>query len=141
MNLGAGTKQEAIAELIEVLVRANAVKSKESALMAVTQRERLRATGLGHGVALPHGTDNYSDRVSAALGISRRGVDFGAEDGQPTHVIFMLLGHANRPQSNLHALDQAARLLHTPGIVEVALNAGSPAEMLGFVRAGTWGEY
>ncbi len=141
LNLAAGTKDEAVAELVDLLVQTNDVKNRESAVVAVTQRERLGSTALGNGVALPHGIDCYSDRIAAALGVSRGGLDFGAEDGKPTHVIFMLLGHANCLQSNLHALEQAAKLLQAPEILDVALEAGSPADMLRFIRSGTWAQW
>ena len=140
LDLETATKQQVIAELVDVLVRANRVKSKEAALTAVVQRERQGSTGLGNGIALPHGTDHYIERVTAALGVSRSGVEFDSADGKPAHVVLLLLGRTNCPQSNLHALDVAARLLHTPGLVDIALDVATPGEMTEFIHGGVWAQ-
>lgn len=95
------------------------------AIKAVTKRERAASTGMEMGIALPHGTVPGIGQVRAALGISEAGINFGALDRKPAHVILLML--LPRDQFHVHVQTLAA--------VSVVLSDDSVREALGNARA------
>lgn len=106
--LGATHKAGVIRELSQVVAQSGGVDAQtvEDVLLA---RERLGSTGIGDGVAIPHGTLPGLKRLTAAFGRSPTGVDFDSSDGQPAHLFFVLL----TPDSavGLQALARVSRLM------------------------------
>ena len=74
------------------------------------ERERLRSTGVGSGVAIPHGKVPGLEHLLLAVGLSREGVDFGAADGLPVHIFMALAAPMNSTGNHLRALARIARL-------------------------------
>jgi PTS system nitrogen regulatory IIA component len=82
------------------------------------QRERLGSTGIGDGVAIPHGKLPGLDRLFGLVARLEKPVDFDALDGQPVDIAFLLLAPEGAGADHLKALAQVARLLREPGILE-----------------------
>lgn len=82
------------------------------------QRERLGSTGIGDGVAIPHGKLAQLDRLFGLVARLEKPVDFDALDGQPVDVAFLLLAPETAGAGHLKALAQVARLLREPGMLE-----------------------
>jgi PTS system nitrogen regulatory IIA component len=82
---------------------------------ALSKRERLMSTALADGVAIPHARLPGLSRTVAAFGRSRAGIDWDAQDGQPTHLFFMLVVPDDAHGAHLKLLAAASRLLHDPG--------------------------
>ncbi len=90
-DLKAKTKDESLIELADRFVRAQFIKNREILLSMLRQRERLGSTGIGKGVAIPHGRTTAASEVMIAFGHSRQGIDFDAVDHEPVYLIFMVL--------------------------------------------------
>lgn len=91
LDLTARTRTEVLDQLMALCARSGAVSVPEDARQAVLAREHKGSTGMEHGVALPHARTEAVDRMVCAVGISRQGVDFGALDGQLSHIFVMVL--------------------------------------------------
>jgi len=100
-------RDEAIGELLDALVGAGrVVKTKRDEFMkAIVKREKRGSTGIGHGVAVPHVKTLDITTVTAAIGLSERGVEFNALDRQPVHAIFLLVSPDEKPEEHIAAME------------------------------------
>lgn len=90
-HLKAKTKQQSFEELAKLFVQKKLVKNKEIMLEMLNKRESLGSTGIGKGVAIPHGRTTTAVDVRIAFGKSDEGIDFRAIDKKPVHLIFMVV--------------------------------------------------
>jgi len=89
--LRAKTKEGVLEELVNCFVEARFLRNPAIALEMVHRREQLGSTGIGHGIAIPHGRTTAASEVMIAFGHSKSGIDWQALDGKPVHLIFMVL--------------------------------------------------
>jgi mannitol/fructose-specific phosphotransferase system IIA component (Ntr-type) len=94
-TMKAATKAEALEELLKLFVDEKLVKNKQIVLDMLHQRETLGSTGIGKGIAIPHGRTTATADVLIAFGRSERGIDFDAIDNLPVHLFFMVIAHPN----------------------------------------------
>lgn len=127
-------KEEVLEELVDALVRAGEVPDRERALKAIVDREALGTTGIGGGVAIPHGKDETITHLVAAVGTSRAGVEWDAADGAPVYLVFLVLAEAHNPGPHVQLLADIARLLKTPGLRRQLVEAASPDEVIRLIR-------
>ena len=111
LDLKSATKQEAITELCQLLYTNGKIKNSEDVLIALMEREKLGSTGIGQGVAIPHGKSDSTTTLVGAFGISRKGVQFESLDGEPVYFIFMLVAPKDSSGQHLKALARVSRLL------------------------------
>jgi len=106
-------KEDVIRELVELLVRAGSIKEKDvhRLVQILLKRESLGSTGIGQGVAIPHGKADCVSKLVAAFGVSRTGVDFDSLDGEPVHLFFLLVAPEDSAGPHLKALARISRLL------------------------------
>jgi len=128
-------KEEAIAELVDLLVRDERVSDRPGVFDAVMAREAQQTTGIGGGVAVPHAKHESIERLTASLGISRDGIDFDAVDGKPVNVVFLIMARVNDPGPHIQALAEIARLLQVPGFFRKLVDAESSDEVLSVIAA------
>src|SRR5215470_17290938 len=95
----------------------------------LTEREKLGSTGIGSGVAIPHGKLPNLDRIVAAFGRSRPGIDFDSQDGEPAHLFFVLVAPENTAGLHLKALAKLSRLLKDPHFREKLMAASDAASI------------
>ncbi|MDR1662974.1 MAG: PTS sugar transporter subunit IIA [Endomicrobium sp.] len=110
VDLKATDKKSAIAELVEVLKNTKKIKNSDDIINVVLERERLGSTGIGQGVALPHGKTDFLQEQVGVLGISHKGIEFNSLDGEPVHMIFLLIGPVEVAGQHLKALSRISRL-------------------------------
>jgi len=127
-------KEEAIEELVDVLVRAGHLAEREKALAALVEREALGTTGIGGGVAIPHGKSDAIDSLVAAVGTSRGGIEWDAADGEPVYLVFLVLAAAGNPGPHVQLLADVARLLKTPGLRQQLIGAADAQALIGLIR-------
>ena len=109
--LSAGTKAEAIGELVSVLADNGELTDAKKVLDAVLEREATRTTGIGNGLAIPHGKCNGTDHLVMAIGRPGTPVDFQAIDGRPVNLIWLLASPPDKTGPHIHALARISRLM------------------------------
>ncbi len=131
----AESKDAALRQLVGRMVESGDVADAEDCLRALTEREKLMTTGVGHGVALPHAfSSSAPDTVIAHLRVLE-GVDFSAVDGKPVRHIFCILGPPKAQGRHLKILARLARLLNHPDFVRAIDEAQTPEDLLAAFRA------
>ena len=122
-DLESSGKMAVLGELSIYLSKMCPEVNAEKIIKALVERERLATTGIGEGVAIPHGKVEGLDRICAAVGISRTGIPFDTVDGQPVHIFVALLAPPSASGDHLHALARISRLLRDPGFRERLIEA------------------
>lgn len=117
-SLRARDKKHVLQELAAQAARRLPGLTDRDIFETLLQRERLGSTGIGDGVAIPHGKLAQLDRLFGLVARLDKGVDFDALDGQPVDVAFLLLAPESAGADHLKALAQVARLLREPGVLE-----------------------
>ncbi|WP_424000418.1 PTS sugar transporter subunit IIA [Haloarcula salina] len=106
-------KEACIEYLLDLLVEADRVEDRETALDALLERESETTTGVGMGIGIPHAKTDAVSRPSLAFVRSEDGVDFGSMDGEPATLIFMILVPASGSEDHLKILSSLSRgLMH-----------------------------
>ena len=101
---------------------------------ALLERERIGSTGIGNGVAIPHAKSTSIKTLCAAMGTSQAGIEFDSVDGQPVHLVFLVLAEANNPGPHVATLAEIARLLQLPGFYRRILSAPTPKAVLSILN-------
>ncbi|MCX7956689.1 MAG: PTS sugar transporter subunit IIA [Endomicrobia bacterium] len=127
-------KKAIIRELIEVLAQNNRVKDKEEAFRSVMKRENIGSTGVGSGVAIPHGRCSAVDKLVGAIGISPEGVDFNSLDGEPVHFVFLILSPLEATGDYLRAISAVARFFKDRFFRESLKNVSSVEEAIKIIK-------
>lgn len=135
-NLAADNKKLAIKELVELLVGAGELKPKDNDKMVrvLLDREALGSTGIGQGVAIPHGKFEGVKKLVAAFGISKAGVDFESLDGEKVYIFFLLVAPDDSAGPHLKALARISRLLKDKYFRETLRHAADEKEILKVIR-------
>ena len=112
-DLNATTKKEVIEELVDLLIDTGALDKKIKAKLIETllAREALGSTAIGQGIAIPHGKSENASKLTAALGVSKKGIDFDSLDGEPAYIFFLLVAPIDSAGPHLKALARISRLL------------------------------
>jgi PTS system nitrogen regulatory IIA component len=108
------TKGEALFDLVDVLKKANLIYNLEKAVNVILEREKLGSTGIGDGVAIPHGKMKDIHNIVCAFGRSKDGVDFDAVDRKPVHIFFLLLAPEDSASLHLKMLSRISKILRDP---------------------------
>jgi PTS system nitrogen regulatory IIA component len=110
-DLRAGTKEGVLREMSEVVAANVPSLSAQGLTSILMDRESLGSTGIGDGVAIPHGKVPGIDRLVAVFGRSRDGVQFHSLDGKPAHLFFLVVAPEHSAGMHLKALARISRLL------------------------------
>ena len=130
LNLQGTTKDEVLAEMVDLLMASGHIRDRDAVLRAITERERRMSTGMQNGIAIPHGKTDSVDCLIAALGIKRGGVDFGALDGQPSTIFVMTVSPDSRTGPHIQFLAEISRPLNDAAVRAKLLSATSRDEVL-----------
>ena len=110
-ELRSRTKEEVLEELTGALLSCKTNLDKEALVEVLLERERLGSTGIGDGIAIPHGKVQDLDELVLSFGRSTEGIEFDSMDGRPTHLFFLLIAPENSAGIHLRALAKISRLL------------------------------
>lgn len=108
--LQATDKTDAITQLVDVLARTDRLDDRDDVLAAVLAREQTRSTGIGEGLAVPHGKCHGCGRLIISVGKAVPSVDFGSADGRPCTLIVLLASPVDRTGPHIQALARISRL-------------------------------
>jgi PTS system nitrogen regulatory IIA component len=109
LNLGVRTKQEVLGEMAAALAKVEPQIDADRLLEVLLEREALQSTGIGEGVAIPHGKMPGLDRLVATFARSPEGIEFDSIDGQPTNHFFLLVVPEHSGGQYLKALARISR--------------------------------
>jgi mannitol/fructose-specific phosphotransferase system IIA component (Ntr-type) len=125
-DLKAKTRDGALEEMVDHAVAAGVMRDRDVILGMLRNRESLGSTGLGEGVAFPHGRSLAIPSLMALFARSKKGVDYGAIDGKPVHLFFMFIAPPIEKENRyLPALGQVVELIRDPGTRERLMGATS----------------
>src|SRR5512137_2528779 len=113
-QLASTTKEGVLRELVHVLVQQEKQVDEEQMMEILFERESLGSTGIGEGVAIPHGKSKDVKKLLASFGRSLPGVDFQSMDGKPAHLLFLLVAPEDSAGIHLKALARISRLMKDP---------------------------
>ncbi|MBX7116531.1 MAG: PTS sugar transporter subunit IIA [Myxococcaceae bacterium] len=128
-ELAAKTKPDVLKELSGTLANTNPSVTLQRITQVLEERERLGSTGIGEGVAIPHGKLTGLSALSATFGVSRAGVDFDSIDGKRTHLFFALVAPENSAGLHLKALARISRLFKNARFRDSILDAKTASEI------------
>jgi fructose-specific phosphotransferase system IIA component len=137
--LASSDKEGIIRELVEVLSENGNVSDREAVVRAVLRRERTRTTGIGRGVAIPHGRCAEVKSMVMAVGTLPGGVDFDSVDGGRVHLVVLLISPASQTGLHIQALARISRIMADETFCRRLTAAGTPEEIYAAIqqREGT----
>ena len=104
-------KQSVITELVDLLDTNGSLLDRNVVLEAVLAREQTRSTGIGSGIAIPHGKCKAVKELVMAIGVAGKGIDFASVDGKPVTIIFLLVSPTDQTGPHIQALARISRLM------------------------------
>ncbi|MHB8109082.1 MAG: PTS sugar transporter subunit IIA [Syntrophorhabdaceae bacterium] len=128
------TKKDILTELVTPLKDAGLIHDIEPVVRVVLERESLGSTGIGDGVAIPHGKLNNANEVMCVFARSQRGVDFDAIDGEPVHIFFLVLAPRDAASVHLMVLSRISRILRDPSFRKKLLNLSDAHSLYESIR-------
>ena len=129
-NLLAKKKEDAIAGLVDLLVKAGKIADSSATMQALLDREKLASTGIGSNVAIPHALLEGLTETVIAFGRSKKGIPFGSQDGSPAKLIFLIVGPSRQDLIHLQLLSRLARHLRDGAYRKALLKAKGANEIL-----------
>jgi len=122
-EMSASIKDDALVELTDALLASGCDLNREEVLRILQERENLGSTGIGDGVAIPHGKLKNLDQLVMSFGRSRSGVDFDSMDGKPAHLFFLLVAPEESVGIHLKTLARISKLLKDQEVRQQLLDA------------------
>jgi PTS system nitrogen regulatory IIA component len=129
LDLKAKDKKEVLEELVEPITNHEPTIDKGSLVRVLLDRERLGSTGIGDGVAIPHGKFPGVKYPIMSFGRSRKGLDFESMDGEPAYLFFLLVAPENAASVHLETLAKIARILKNSSFRKVLMEASTRREL------------
>jgi nitrogen PTS system EIIA component len=130
LHLQGDTKQQVLSNLVGLLATRGKIQHRDALLDSLLEREGLGSTGIGHGVAIPHGRCRDLKQPAIAFARSEHEVDFDSIDGQPTRIFFLLVAPENGGNEHLHLLAKIARLMRDSATREQLLAMNDSAQVV-----------
>ncbi len=132
--LEATDKIAAISELIDVLHAAGKISDRQSVLETVIAREKMRSTGIGQGLAVPHGKVSTCDSLVMAVGKPTSPIDFASPDSRPCDLIVLLASPIDKTGPHIQALASISRLWMADRVREAVSATSTSTELFAVVK-------
>ncbi|OEG70394.1 hypothetical protein ATZ36_04540 [Candidatus Endomicrobiellum trichonymphae] len=133
-DLKSTDKKPAIIELVETLKNTKKLKKTDEIASVILEREKLGSTGIGQGVAIPHGKTDILHEQIGVLGISHKGIEFNSLDGEAVHIIFLLVGPVEMAGQHLKALSKISRLFKDKFLRQAIRDAAAVEEIVKIIQ-------
>ncbi|QIK56891.1 PTS transporter subunit EIIA [Erysipelothrix sp. HDW6A] len=130
LDLKGQSKIEVIDELIELLYNAESISDKDIFKQDVLTREEEGMTGIGDGIAIPHGKSDAVLKTSLAIGISKHDIDWDSIDAKPVRIVIMLAIKAYDKTAHIKLLSKVASSLCESDVIEKLINAKTEREII-----------
>ncbi len=134
--LAVSDKQAAINELVDAIAACGGCTDSDAVKRAVWERESQRSTGIGEGLAIPHGKCPFVQSLALAIGKPAQPMEFGSIDKKPVQLIVLLLSKPEKKDEHIQALGKISKIMSSPQFRQQAYSATTPAELYDlFMRA------
>jgi len=134
LDITGDSKSEILSKLVSILADMGAIDNRPEILKTLEEREKLKTTGIGSGIAIPHCKSSEVDRVHVVLGISKTGVDFESLDQQPANFFFLLVAPENAGSEHLKVSAKIVRLVREDTVRAELLKMTSAKDILEFIQ-------
>lgn len=138
--LQAADKSGVITQLIDLLANTGGLLNREAALDAVLKREAERTTGIGYGLAIPHGKSDGCEQLVIAAGKPAKPVDFQSLDGRPVTFVVLLVSPPDQTGPHIQALAKISRLMNMENFRTAVQSAADADALFAAIRAHELGE-
>ena len=135
-QLQSKTKEGVLREMVHVLAQVDHQINEDRMVEILLEREGLGSTGIGEGVAIPHGKNKDAKKILASFGRSLPGIDFQSMDGKPAHLFFLLVAPENTAGIHLKALARISRLLKDHTFRKRLMEANGTEEIFSLFSEG-----
>lgn len=137
-GLAAADREAAVREMIQSLAAAGQFHGADldDIVRAVLRREQLGSTGIGRGIAIPHTRHTSVAQLIGTVATVAAGLPFDAIDGEPVHVLFLLISPQDRPADHLRALESVVHTVADDGYVRELRAAGTKEELVELLKRG-----
>ena len=135
LNLKSQEKEEVFEEMAPLFVEDNIIDAEEleEFIEGLKEREKLTATGMQDGIAVPHAKSPSVYKIALALGISKEGINFESMDGEPSKYIFMIAAPKGTKQEHLDLLAMISELSYSEEVLEKLGKAQTKSEVIGIL--------
>ncbi|MCL4196672.1 MAG: PTS sugar transporter subunit IIA [Phycisphaerales bacterium] len=127
--LASSAKKAVIDEMVDLICSAHHVANRAALCEAVWSREQTRTTGIGQGLAIPHGKSEVCEDLMLAIGKPAQPIEFQSIDRQPVKLVVLLVSPPDQTSRHIQALARISRLMTQDEFREAAYNAGSAEEI------------
>ncbi|MBO7742167.1 MAG: PTS sugar transporter subunit IIA [Victivallales bacterium] len=135
LDLESCCKDELFDEMVQLFADNGLVKDFDGAVRVLQERELKMSTGVGNGMAIPHGRLPEATNSLLAVGISREGIDYDALDGEPVYIVLTIFAQMDNPMQHMEVLAEISRLFAVPGFSERLRKASSSEEVLEIIKS------
>jgi len=129
VKLRSKNKPDVIKELVDLMGSSDSVLDNKEVLKTIIEREKASSTGIGNGVAIPHGKCAGVKNMIGSLGIVKEGIPFDSIDGKPANIVFMLVAPIGPSGPHIKALSVVSRILNSNDTRRKLLNCNTPEEV------------
>jgi PTS system nitrogen regulatory IIA component len=133
-HLQANSREGVLREMVEHLFSSGKIKDADGLIQTLLDRETLGSTGIGHGVAIPHGRLAGLEDILLVFGRSDNGVEFEAHDGEPVNLFFLLVAPEDSAGLHLKALARISRIVKNPECRKALLGFEGRKELFRAIR-------
>ncbi len=130
INLTGKDKYDVLEKMVQVTKNSEKITNETDFLKKVTEREKIKSTGIGGGIGIPHAQSSGVSDIVACLGISEPGIEFNAIDGKPVHLIFLIAANERTDSKHLGLLSRIARLFIEEPFKQRIMKSTSPEEIM-----------
>ena len=133
INLNGRDKYDILGKLVNVARTSNRVTDEADLLKKVIEREKIKSTGIGGGIGIPHAQTSGVTDIIACLGISWQGIEFNSLDGKPVHLVFLIATKERTNSAYLGLLSRIARLFIDEPFKQKIIKSISPDEIMNLI--------
>ena len=134
IDIRSRNKIDVIQEMVELLANSDSILDSKEVLECILSREKAMTTGIGNGIAIPHGKCNYVKKMIASLGIARDGIPFEAIDGKPVNIIFTLITPLGLSGPHIKALSIISKLLGNENTRKKLIECKTPKDIFSLLE-------
>lgn len=134
LNIAGQSKSDILSSLVGILEQLVSLKDSAAIIKMLEERENLKTTGIGSGIAIPHCKSPDVDKVYVVIGLSKEGIDFQSLDNKPAHFFFLLVAPEKSGSEHLKASAKIVRLIRDEDVRKELLELGSAKEVIEYIK-------